>query len=109
MRETIPDPTKIWSEEDARRVFDVWRRSGESLVAFARRYNLTQQRMYWWRRRLETATKPPTALSLVPAVVVGGDDPEIVIRLPTGVTLEVAKATPAWVAAVVNELSRSVP
>lgn len=109
MREAIPDATKIWTEEDARRVFDVWRRSGESLAAFARRYGLTEQRMYWWRRRLSAPTEATTALTLVPAAVVGGDEPGIVIRLPTGVTIEVASATPSWVAAVVNELSRSTP
>jgi hypothetical protein len=108
MRERIPDTTKIWTEEDARRVFDVWRRSGESLAAFARRHGLTEQRMYWWRRRLSTPTEPTTtALTLVPATVIGGDEAGIVIRLPTGVAIEVANATPSWIAAVVNELSRS--
>ena len=108
MRESIPDAAAIWTEDDARRALEAWRRSGDSLAAFARRHGLTPERLYWWRRRLATAVAPPPArLSLVPATVVVADEAGIAIRLPSGVTIEVASASPTWVAAVVSELARS--
>jgi hypothetical protein len=102
----------VWTEDEAREVLDAWRRSGESLAAFARNHRLTVQRLYWWRRRLSPpSSKPAAVVSFVPATVIDpepvGDGAGIVIRLPSGVAIEIAHASPAWLAAVVSELARS--
>ena len=46
-------------------------------------------------------------LSLIPATIVSTSGSAVTIRLPGEVTIEVANASPSWVAAVVAELTRS--
>ena len=54
------------------------------------------------------ATPPPPPMSLVPgSIVVGGAS--LMIRLPGEVSIDVAEASPSWVAAMVVELTRSLP
>jgi transposase-like protein len=98
-----------WTEEDARQVLDEWRRSGDTLAAFARARGLVPERIAWWRKRLagSRSTTGP-ALTLVPATVVTME-PAVVLRLPNGLALEVSNASPSWIAAVARELTRSVP
>ena len=99
-----------WTEADARSVLADWERSGDTLEAFARSRGLVPQRLWWWRKRLrELPPEAPKALTFVPATVI---DPELatrvaVIRLPHGVVIELAGASPSWVAALARELSRS--
>ncbi len=102
---SLPDPSDSWTPDDARRIFDEWRQSGDSLAAFARRHGISSARLYWWRKRLGTESLELSTLSLVPATVM--DAAPITIRLPNGIGIEAASATPAWIAAVVVELSRS--
>jgi transposase-like protein len=104
MRIQFPDPADAWTDDDARRALDEWRRSGETVAAFARRHGVTAARLYWWKKRL---TARPT-LSLVPASIIS-TGASITIRLPGEVAIEVANASPSWVAAIVAELTRSVP
>lgn len=84
-------------------------RVGGSLAEFARRHGIAPARLYWWRRRLETEPADLTTLSLVPATVTTASAAmaAITIRLPNGIAIEATSATPAWIAAVVTELSRS--
>lgn len=103
---SLPDPSDSWTPDDARRIFDEWRQSGDSLAAFARRHGISSARLYWWRKRLGTESLELRTLSLVPATVTDGAA-AITIRLPNGIGIEAASATPAWIAAVVAELSRS--
>lgn len=105
----MPDRSDAWSSDDARRIFEAWQRSGESLAAFARRHGYSAARLYWWRRRLASAPAPVelTTLSLVPATVTDETTSTITIRLPNGIAVEATGATPAWIAAVVAELTRS--
>jgi transposase len=60
-----------WRPEEVREVLDAHRRSGVSLVAFARRHGLEVKRLYWWRRRLKSAPGPtrPTAVRFLPVAV----------------------------------------
>lgn len=104
---SLPDPSDSWSPDDAKRVFDEWRQSGDSLAAFARRHGISSARLYWWRKRLATESLELTTVSLVPATVTEGTAAPITIRLPNGIGIEATSATPAWIAAVVVELSRS--
>jgi len=103
----MPDPGDAWSPDDAKRIFDEWKRSGESLAAFGRRRGYAAARLYWWRKRLATEPVDLTALSLVPALVTSEATAPVTIRLPNGIGIETTSATPAWIAAVVAELSRS--
>lgn len=120
MRLRFPDPGATWTEGDARAILDEWKRSGKSIAAFAREHGVTAPRLYWWRKKLQatTATIPAwtgsvatplsPAMSLVPAsIVVGGAS--LMIRLPGEVSIDVAEASPSWVAAMVVELTRSLP
>ena len=100
-----------WTEADARRVLADWERSGDSLEAFARSRGLVPQRLAWWRKRLRAARpETSTALTFVPAAVIGAAtvDPAAVIRLPYGIVIEIDGVSPAWVAALARELTRSV-
>jgi len=102
----MPDPDDAWTPDEARRVFDEWRRSGEPLAAFGRRHRYAPARLYWWKKRLATEPRDLTPLALVPAVVTTEPPAPITIRLPNGIGIEAASATPAWIAQVVAELSR---
>jgi hypothetical protein len=103
----MPDPGDAWTPDDAKRIFDEWRRGGDSLAAFGRQRGYSAARLYWWRKRLATEPADLTALSLVPAVVTSATASLVTIRLPNGIGIEAASVTPAWIAAVVAELSRS--
>ncbi len=117
MRLRFPDPTATWTDDDAGAVLDEWRRSGKSMAAFARQHGVTAARLYWWRKKLQAttpavsgpgATAPPPIVSLVPASIVTGGA-SLTIRLPGEVSIDVADASPSWVAAMVAELTRSFP
>ena len=108
MRNTVPpDLSAEWTENEARLALDEWRQSGQTIAAFAREHHMSAPRLYWWRKRLPKDGAAPM-LSLVPATIVA--QPEmaaIVIRLPSGVAIEMASASPHVIAAVVSELERS--
>ncbi len=111
MRTTrVPGPDDYWTPEDARLLLDEWQRSGGPLAAFARRRGIAAHRLYWWRARLASSTTQ--SLSLIPASIVGADElvsstAPITIRLPNGVAIELANASPNLVASIVSELSRT--
>jgi len=41
-----------WTEAEAQTILEAQRRSGQSLLAFARRHGIGSHRLYDWRRRL---------------------------------------------------------
>ena len=43
---------RYWREAEGRIVVEAWRSSGEGLARFARRHELTPNRLAWWARRL---------------------------------------------------------
>jgi hypothetical protein len=101
----IPDPHETWTENDAHAVFAEWRASGDSLPTFARRHGIGVQRLYWWKRRLAASSTSGSTLSLIPATVIG-TSAAVTIRLPNGIAIESANASPTWLAAIVAELAR---
>jgi transposase-like protein len=104
-----PDPHSLWTEADARRLLERWQQSGDTLAAFARQHGVTISRLHYWRKRL-TAAPPvvPPPITLAPAMVISAAPaPVVTVRLPSGSALDVANATPDWVAALVTELARS--
>ena len=93
------------------------RASGWSLSRFARHHGLHGQRLAYWRKRLSGGPSSGQALvpmtSLVPAVLVAesaertsSESTPAVLRLPRGVVLELPRATPGWVSALVDALTR---
>ncbi len=107
MRTAIPDPADAWTDDDARRILDEWRRSGDSIAAFARKHGVAAPRLYWWRKKLGAAARTASALSLVPATIITDGGAALTIRLPGEIAIELASASPSWVAAMIAELTRS--
>jgi transposase-like protein len=104
----FPDPQSTWSEKEARVALAEWRRSGEPLAAFARKHGVAEARLYWWRKRLGPQRENRRSIiSLVPAAVISRDEVVATIRTRDGLTIELANATPAQVAAVANALEGS--
>lgn len=106
----LPAPDDYWTPEDARVLLEEWQRSGGPLAAFARRCGVAPRRLYWWKKQL--AGSPAPSLSLIPATIIGADAPTpapITVRLPSGITIEIANASPSLVAAIVSELTRLQP
>lgn len=105
-----------WTEERGRAVIGEWRRSGQSMSAFARERGWNVQRLAYWRDRLEgdetggmrgPEKQPPRWL---PAVVVGTKE-SVVARVvfEGGVTVEVEAIealSPDWIARVAESLGR---
>ena len=108
MRNTLlSDLPAEWTEDDARLALDEWRRSGQTIAAFAREHQMSAPRLYWWRKRLPKDGAVPM-MSLVPAKIVARSEmAAVVIRLPSGVAIEMANTSPCAIAAVVSELERS--
>jgi hypothetical protein len=103
----LPELSTEWTEAEARQVLDEWRQSGQTIAAFARERHESAPRLYWWRRRLKVGAGAP-AIALAPAkIVVQGDTAPIVIRLPSGVVIEIAGGSPSLIAAIVSEIERS--
>ena len=98
----FPDPRGYWSEKEGRRAVEAWRRSGESAAAFARRHRIRAKRS----KRLPG---PPTIVSLVRATVVEPEPDElaVVIRIPSGIAIEITSATPTSIAAIATALAKS--
>ena len=114
-----------WTADDARRVLTAWRTSGLSAAEFGRRHDFDNQRLGWWKKRLASTPSPkPKRKStvararLVPAkLVVAAPEAAahpwrstsaVVVHFPGGVLVEADSTTvsPAWVAALLRELSR---
>ena len=103
---TVPDPGDAWTPAEARRLLDEHQRVGGSLAAFARQRGISPARLYWWKKRLDVEPRSLAQLSLVPATVTAEATAPVTIRLPSGIGIEATSATPAWIAAVIAELSR---
>jgi transposase-like protein len=112
MRTRLPDRDDTWTPEQARLVLDEWRRSGESIAAFARRHDVSPARLYWWRKQLSGDIRfASPALALVPGRVTAKTAAEaaVAVRLRGDVTIEIVDPTPSWVAALVAELAKALP
>ena len=108
------DSSREWTEQDARLVLAQWQQSGTTLAAFAREQGMSAPRLYWWRRRLQRPKAGTRALTaavstLVPAKVVARSDSgaAVMIRLASGVEIEISNASPSWLAALVAEMARA--
>jgi transposase-like protein len=92
-----------WTESEARAALAVWRSSGETMAAFARRHDIDPQRIGWWRDRLEEP-----AAALVPVTVtspgLAADYSAVRVRVE-GVEIDVIDpgcVTPQWLAELIS-------
>ena len=108
MRKRFSDPGGTWTDDEARTVLEEWQRSGDTIAEFARRHSVSAWRLYSWRTKLRKTAKSRTAptLSLVPASIVAVSGATLTLRLPGEVSIDVANASPSWVATLVAELTR---
>jgi len=98
-----------WTVADARVALSAQRSSGLSVAAFAAREGLDAQRLYFWRRRVETevaaAETSPAFIELRPR---GSELVEIVLR--SGRVLRVAETVdPAALVRLVAALDQTEP
>lgn len=105
-----------WSESEAEEILSLLERSGQSIAAFAREQGLTPQRLYWWRNRLgwgaASRLSGEAPADLVPVQITEDarvvSEAAIVVRLPSGVVLEVPPgASPHWAAALARALEEA--
>jgi len=63
---------RYWGAAEARIVVEAWRRSGERLASFSRRYGVDRRRVAWWASRLDRGK--PAAVRFHPVLLTGGGD-----------------------------------
>ncbi len=104
-----------WTEKRGRRELGQWRRSGQSLSAFARERGFNPQRLRYWRDRLaerseERVTGGEANAEFVPGVIVEVASAAVRLELPRGVVVEAKAARevePGWVAELVRALEET--
>ena len=82
-----------WSEAEARRVLDAWKRSGLRLQTFAKQRGLTPERLRRWRVKFDEAEHPrrlQPALLPVRLTEVSQHGEPITVLLRTGHMLKVS-------------------
>ena len=104
----LGEATHGWTEDEARTALERWRQSGSTIAAFARTHGMSAPRLYWWRRRLTTtaaATARDPEIRFAAATIIS-DAATVEIRLPNGIAVAVANASPSWAAELIAELRR---
>jgi transposase-like protein len=101
------DEGRPWTDAEAARALAACAASGQSAAQFARRYNLTAGKLYWWRKRL--AERSTASSRLLPVSVVsgdrgnaGGNAPPRVVLTDGRLRLEIEGISPEWVAALIR-------
>jgi transposase-like protein len=105
----LGEATSEWTEDEARAALERWRRSGDTIAAFARAHGVSAPRLYWWRRRLSgkaPSPEPRPEIRLAPATILSAAV-TVEVRLASGVVVEVTGASPSWTAAMIAELTRA--
>jgi hypothetical protein len=87
-----------------------WRASGVSMAAYCRQHGLSYSAFVWWRRRLEKAITTASPLTLIPVAAPASSGGAIVVRLPSGIGIEVGRGfDAALLSAVVHALQVAPP
>jgi transposase-like protein len=99
----------FWTAAEAWEALGAWKRSGESIVAFARRHGMSAKRLYWWRHRLKKEGTPGECgpARLIPIAVRPAEtqpsEGVVVVAGELRVEVRDASATsPAWVATLLR-------
>ncbi len=94
-----------WTAEEATRVLTAWRQSELSVRAFSRQNGFTAQRVYWWKKRLESWSGEPVRLVPVVTPSAIGVEPRVCVRLGADLVIEVSGAvSPEWLSALARGL-----
>lgn len=84
-----------WTEVEARAVLAAWRKSGQSVQAFAKERGIVPQRLRWWKAKLDgksTAVSARAEIPLVPVRVVDAKRGEpVVVLLRSGHMVKVGR------------------
>lgn len=83
---------KQWSEAEARAALSAWRKSRKPLATFAREQGYSDQRLRWWRARLDPtagAMVPVSTTALAPVRIVVREDQPIEIAVRSGQVIRV--------------------
>jgi len=91
-----------WTDAEAQKVVDAWRRSGESKAAFGRRYGIAVHRLYFWIAKFggngpAPLKKPRKEVRFHPVRVVGDEtatakSPTESIEVPRNMTVDELRA-----------------
>lgn len=110
-----------WTEAHARKVLAAWKTSKLTLSAYARRIGTTEQRLGYWRERLESWTadaphelrtiddsprREPVEMVAATVVERSADRAQVIVRTPEGIVVELDGAPPSYVAYLVRQLMR---
>lgn len=99
-----------WTDSRARREVEAWKRSGESMAAYARKHGYPAHRLSWWQKRLarEAEAAETTPVEFAPAVITGARRSPVVVAVGgDGVRLEVGDpgaVHPGWLAELATAL-----
>lgn len=89
---------------------EAWKRSGESMAAYARKRGYPAHRLSWWQKRLARDAEPPETapVEFAPAVLTGPRRSPVVVTVDgDGVRLEVGDpgaVHPIWLAELATAL-----
>lgn len=86
-----------------------WRASGLSMLAYCRQHGLSYTPLVRWRRRLESGSASAPTLTLIPVVASTPDRCPLVIRLPSGIGIEVARGFDATLLSAVVHALQGTP
>jgi hypothetical protein len=59
-----------WTEIEARGVLEAWKKSGQSLEAYARARGFVPQRLHWWKQKLRFGAAAPVKSTPNPLIPV---------------------------------------
>lgn len=101
-----------WTLKQAQAVLEAQERSGLSVQTFAHEHDLSAERLYYWRRRLETSDgvreMEDEDIKFVPVTVTSRGRTTVAVRVRAGnVEIEVADPTmvdPGWLATTISML-----
>jgi len=102
-----------WTEAEAQALLEQWKRSSQTLTAFARRRGYVPERLRRWKKKLESESEGqfrfvPVEVAERPATaVLEPSAPDRRVEIAVGDTLRVVVAEPVdagWVARLVVEL-----
>ncbi len=82
-----------------------WRSSGMTGNAFARKEGINVHTFAWWRSEIGREHAAPLSLVPVRAPFAGNQEPNVEVRLPSGISLRLSdSADPDWIAALVHKV-----
>jgi hypothetical protein len=79
------------------------------MAAYCRQHGLSYAALVWWRRRLERSVTTARPLTLIPVVAPAPNGGAIVIRLASGIGIEVERGFDAGLLSAVVQALQVIP